>query len=165
MHIVRGEDLVLLGCLFSSHLNKAGQIDLIHHNIRVSNQLSTYFLTPAFKETLVEDEIVKVDIFQHVMNFVVRSGEWLGNVHAKLFLQEDEGYHPVGFPPGIEVILVKWGHTQEFKHLVFVNILTHIAHDVRLQFLQLEQLAKIYKVKLILVCKSQIFCSTGNMLK
>ena len=99
------------------------------------------------------------------MNFVVRSSEWLGDVDAELFLQEDEGDHPVGFSPSDKVVLIEWSDSQEFKHLIFVDVLTHVAYDVRLQFFQLEEFAKIYEVKLILVCESQIIRGTGDMLK
>ena len=98
----------------------------------------TYFLITTFEETLVEDEIVEVDIFEHVMNFVIRCSEWLWNVDAELFLQENKRDHPVGFSPGNEVVLVKWCNAQEFKHLIFVNVLAHVAYDVRLQFFHFE---------------------------
>ena len=82
-----------------------------------------------------------------------------------MFLQENEDDHPVGLAPSVEIILVERGDAEELEDLVFVDVLAHVAHDVRLQIFQLEKFAKIYEVKLILVCESQIVRSSCDMLQ
>ena len=94
------------------------------------------------------------------MHLVIRFGERLGNVDAELLLQEDEDDHPVSLAPRIKIVLIERSDAQKLEDLVFVDILTHIAHDVRLEVLQLEQLAEIDKVKLVLVGESKlVFCT------
>ena len=82
--------------------------------------------------------------------------ERLGDVDAELFLQENEDDHPVSLAPCVKIVLIERSDAQKLEDLILVDILTHVAHNVRLKILQLEQLAEIDKVKLVLVGESKL---------
>ena len=95
-----------------------------------------------------------------MVHLVVGLSERLGDVDAELLLQENEDDHPVSLAPCIKIVLIERSDTQKLEDLILVDILTHVAHDVRLEVLHLEQLAEIDKVKLVLVGESKlVFCT------
>ena len=95
-----------------------------------------------------------------MVHLVVWLSERLGDVDAELLLQENEDDHPVSLAPCVKIVLIEWSDAQKLKHLILVDILTHVAHDMRLEILHLEQLAEIDKVKLVLVSESKlVFCA------
>ena len=150
MHVVRLENGALFGDLLCSHGQESCQVDLF---------------VAAFKEALVEYELIQVDVLQHVVDLFVRYAERFGYVDPELLLNVDEDNHPVGLATRLQVILVKGGHAQELKNLVFVDVLAHVADDVLLQVTELEELAEVDKVKLVFICESQVVLRAGHMVE
>ena len=122
-------------------------------------------LVAALQEALVEYELIQVDVLQHVVDLFVRYAERFGYVDAELLLNVDEDNHPVGLAARLQVILVKGGHAQKLKNLVFVDVLAHVAYDVLLQVTELEELAEVDKVELIFICESQVVLRAGHMVE
>lgn len=118
--------LLLLLDLFSSYSHESGQVNL---------SIAT------LQETLVKDELVQVDILEHVVNFVIWLAERLWDIDAHLLFQIDEYNDPVCLAACLKIVLVEGGDAKKFEDLVFVDILTHVADDVGFQFFKLEELA------------------------
>ena len=67
-----------------------------------------------------------------MVHLVVGLSERLGDVDAELLLQENEDDHPVSLAPCIKIVLIERSDTQKLEDLILVDILTHVAHNVRL---------------------------------
>lgn len=101
--------------------------------------ITTYLFATTFQESLIEAKLIKIDVFEHVIDLVIRLAEWFRNVDTHQLFQEYEYDHPICFATSIKIVLIKWGNSQELKHLVFVNILTHVADDMCFQVFHLQQ--------------------------
>ena len=99
--------------------------------------MSTYLLASTLEESLVEGELPEINILKHVLNFVVQQIEGFRNVDAELFLQKDEHDHPVCLATRLKIVLVKRSYSEELKDLILVNVLAHVADDMRFQLFQL----------------------------
>jgi hypothetical protein len=90
------------------------------------------FLAVELKKAAHKFELLAVYFAQHLADLAALRKRLL-DVDTLRFLEVDVDNHPVSVSPGLEIIKVDALEPQEFKNLIFVNILRHMTHDMLLE--------------------------------
>ena len=89
-------------------------------------------LAVELKKATRKFELFTVDFAQHLAHLAAL-GKRLLYVDTLRFLEEDVDNHPVRVLSCLEVVKVNALKPQEFKNLIFIDIVRHMAYDVLLE--------------------------------
>lgn len=89
-------------------------------------------LAVELKKATRKFELFTVDFAQHLAHLAAL-GKGLLYVDTLRFLEEDVDYHPVRILSCLEIVKVNALKPQEFKNLIFIDIVRHMAYDVLLE--------------------------------
>ena len=122
MHVIGLEYFLLRRCLFCSRSQKCCQVNLSIITLQKS---------------LIESELRAIDFLKHLFDFLCFASKRFRNVDSKLLLEIYVHNHPICLPACLNIAWVKGCNSDEFKHMILVDVLTHVAHDMLLQMFEL----------------------------
>ena len=82
------------------------------------------------QKSLIESELGAIDFLQHLFDFLCLASERFRNIDSKLLLEIYVHNHPICLSTCLNIAWIKGSNSDEFKHMILVDVLTHVAHNM-----------------------------------